>query len=167
MKSDAVVNSPTCAGGVVRLDCRIIDFADVLVSVRAMLVWGFARPRKPRSSGVETPAMVAWTSSSGIPVQALRTDMVAGALAVRRRRWRRQGAELFNGRSGAGVFLECSGTHSANCAEDRLDSSGAVLGGLTVEVSDSVHRRRVLPQRQDSIGAVLGQFVLRLRVAAR
>ena len=68
------------------------------------------------------------------------------------------------GRGGAGgVFLERSDTHSANCAEDSGDSSGAVA-------SDSVHRRRVLPrceQRQDFTAAVLGQFVLRLWVAAR
>ena len=41
--------------------------------------------------------MVAWTSSSGIPVQAYRTVTVAEALAERRRRWRRQG------RSGSGA----------------------------------------------------------------
>ena len=71
----------------VRLDGRIIDFADVLVSVRVMLVGGL---RNPGGSGVEAPAMVAWTSSSGIRVQAYRADMVAKGLAVKRRRWRRQ-----------------------------------------------------------------------------
>ena len=42
-----------------------------------MLVGRFARPRKPGSSGVE-----AWTSSSAIPVQAYRNDMLAEVLAV-------------------------------------------------------------------------------------
>ena len=83
-----------CVGrGRLRLNGRIIDFADVLVSVRVILVGGFARPCKPGGSGVEAPAMVAWTSSSGISVQAYRTVMVAEALAVRRRWWRRQGRD--------------------------------------------------------------------------
>ena len=47
--------------------------------------------------------MVAWTSSSGIPVQAYRTDMVAEALAVRRRRHERA-----EGQGAAGVFVEVS-----------------------------------------------------------
>ena len=51
------------------------------------------------------------------------------------RRWQREGAELFKG--GAGLAA-CSGvrTHSAYCAEDRGDSSNAVLGWFesTVEV---------------------------------
>ena len=77
VQSDDAVNIHSSMAGVVRLDGRIIDFADVLVSVRVMLVGGFAQPRKPGSSGVEAPAMEAWTSSSSIPVQAYRTVMVA------------------------------------------------------------------------------------------
>ena len=98
VQSDTGQQLHTCAGGVARLDGRVIDFADVLVFVRVMLVRAFARPRRLGGSGVEAPAMVAWASSAGIPVQAHRTDMVAEAVAARRR----QGAELFNGRGGAG-----------------------------------------------------------------
>ena len=54
------------------------------LTVRVMLVGGCARPRKHGGSWVETPAMVVWTSSSGMPVQAYRAVMVAEALAVRR-----------------------------------------------------------------------------------
>ena len=87
----------SCAGrGRLRLDGRIIVFADLLVSVRVMLVGGLARPRKPGGSGVETPAKEVWTSSSVIPVQAYRTDEAVEAVAVTSRcgdvarRWRRR-----------------------------------------------------------------------------
>ena len=76
----------SCRAGRQRLEGRIIDFADVLVPVRVMLVGGLARPREPGGSGVEAPAVVAWTSSSGISVQACRMDMVADV----GRRWRRR-----------------------------------------------------------------------------
>ena len=51
--------------------------------------------------------MVAWTSSSGIPVQPYRTDVVAEAMAVRRRwRWR------WRGERGGGWRL-CGGLHGS------------------------------------------------------
>ena len=44
VQSDDAVNIHSSRAGVVRLDGRIIDFADVLVSLRVMLVGGLARP---------------------------------------------------------------------------------------------------------------------------
>ena len=42
VQSDTGQQLHTCAGGVARLDGRVIDFADVLVFVRVMLVRAFA-----------------------------------------------------------------------------------------------------------------------------
>ena len=96
--------------------------------------------------------MVAWTSSSGITVQAYRTDMVAEALAVRR--WRRRRWRGWGGVPGEGLQGLLSGQGStALRGPDPLgcgrpcDPAGRVpevQGVLLDGASDQVHRQSAL-----------------------